>query len=61
MFLYLSIMIYVDIDECAAGIHNCSQNQECINDPGGYHCLCITGYELLNGTCEGNHRLVNCT
>ena len=53
-------MIYVDIDECAAGIHNCSQNQECINDPGGYHCLCITGYELLNGTCEGNHQLVNC-
>jgi len=44
----------LDIDECAAGIHNCTQNQQCINRPGFYDCECAIGYELLNGTCEGS-------
>ena len=44
----------IDIDECTTGVHGCLQTQQCINRPGNYVCECVTGYELLNGTCEGN-------
>ena len=47
-------MSSIDIDECTTGVHGCLQNQQCINRPGNYVCECVTGYELLNGTCEGN-------
>ena len=44
----------IDIDECTTGVHNCTQNQQCINRPGSFICECVSGYELLNGTCEGD-------
>ena len=51
----LLMMFHVlDIDECTTGTHNCTQNQRCINSPGFYVCECAIGYELINGTCEGN-------
>ena len=43
-----------DIDECSTGVHNCTQNQQCVNSPGDYQCKCVSGYELLNEICEGN-------
>ena len=47
--------MYIDIDECSTGDHNCTQNHlQCVNRPGTFICECVTGYELLNGTCEGN-------
>ena len=48
----------LDIDECSTGEHNCTQNQQCVNRPGDYQCECISGYELLNGNCEGNLQLM---
>ena len=48
----------LDIDECSTGEHNCTQNQQCVNRPGDYQCECISGYELLNGNCEGNVQLM---
>ena len=44
----------LDIDECSTGDHNCTQNQQCINEPRTFICKCVNGYELVNGTCEGN-------
>ena len=43
----------LDIDECSTGDHNCTQNQWCVNSPGTFICECVSGYELLNGTCKG--------
>ena len=58
MFLYTAdvynTIVYVDIDECFIGGHNCTQNQRCVNRPGNYECICVSGYELSNGNCEGN-------
>ena len=50
---YVFNMLLLDIDECTTGVHNCIQNQQCVNRPGNYVCECLIGYELLNGTCEG--------
>ena len=46
--------MFLDIDECSTGVHNCIQNQQCVNTPGDYECECISGYRLVNETCEGN-------
>ena len=47
--------ILLDVDECTTGVHNCTQNnQQCVNRLGSFICECVSGYELLNGTCEGN-------
>ncbi|GMY06625.1 wall-associated receptor kinase 2-like [Fagus crenata] len=39
-----------DIDECN-GRNNCTNKEVCVNDPGGYHCLCINGD---GGACVPN-------
>ncbi|KAL2302912.1 hypothetical protein Nmel_010365 [Mimus melanotis] len=36
----------VDIDECAQGLHNCSQL--CTNTPGAHTCLCHPGFRPLD-------------
>jgi len=48
--------IYVDVDECETGEHNCQQL--CNNLPGSYNCSCDTGFTLNdNGTnCTGKNR-----
>ena len=56
MLLYVTDHMLSDIDECSTGDHNCTENhlQQCVNRPGIYECVCVSGYELLNGTCIGN-------
>ena len=45
------VALYVDINECQDD-HGC--DQECINDIGGFHCECRTGYQLVDlFTCAG--------
>ena len=35
-----------EIDECEVGIHDCPDDQFCVNDVGSYTCqLCQTGFE----------------
>ena len=50
-------IVIIDIDECSTGDHNCTQNQQCVNMPGTLICECVSGYELLNGNCEGKYYL----
>jgi len=45
-----SICQISDIDECAAEVNPCG-NDECFNTVGGYHCSCDAGYESVNGVC----------
>lgn len=34
-----------EINECAANLHSCHENAECINTIGSYTCRCKDGYE----------------
>ena len=36
----------VETDECVTGSHKCSEKEDCINLPGGYHCSCKLGLWL---------------
>ena len=50
----------VDINECSANTHACSQL--CVNDLGTYHCECFNGYQKrittpTDGTCTGKYYL----
>ncbi|KAF4791404.1 Cartilage acidic protein 1 [Turdus rufiventris] len=40
----------VDIDECAQGLHNCSQL--CTNTPGAHTCLCHPGFRALDAAAS---------
>ena len=46
-------MQYVDMNECALGMHDC--NQICTNTNGSYTCSCSPGYKISsnNRTCVG--------
>ena len=54
-----ALLYYVDIDECTTGVHNCAQDQCCVNTPGGYYCECFSGYEIIGGVCKGNSNLTS--
>ena len=53
------IIIIIDIDECQDLKNRCSDNEECMNNEGGYSCPCKAGYEKLTlsddliGKCTG--------
>ena len=49
-------MIFLDIDECATGVHNCSSEgwQICNNTEGSFECVCKPGFYMIVGNCEGN-------
>jgi hypothetical protein len=34
----------LDVNECAAGTHNCLEGALCQNTPGGFRCSCINGF-----------------
>ena len=36
--------LFLDIDECAEGKHNCSPTAVCKNTKGSYNCTCNPGY-----------------
>ncbi|KAK4592661.1 hypothetical protein RGQ29_016980 [Quercus rubra] len=41
-----------DINECVSkDLNNCKSNQDCINIPGDYHCLCIGGFHADGEAC----------
>ena len=39
----------IDIDECESGENDCNSNNYCVNQLGGYKCVCNSGY-AGNGT-----------
>lgn len=39
-----------DIDECQLGMHNCSENDICVNNRGDFRCFhidCPNGYDKI--------------
>ncbi|XP_032681239.1 sushi, von Willebrand factor type A, EGF and pentraxin domain-containing protein 1 isoform X1 [Odontomachus brunneus] len=45
----------IDINECAVKNGGC--HQKCINSPGGYSCMCNTGFELYKGNGTAGYNL----
>ncbi|XP_038612359.1 protein disulfide isomerase CRELD2 isoform X1 [Tachyglossus aculeatus] len=42
----------VDIDECSQVEKMCGKaNQDCVNTPGSYTCVCSVGFEEKDGSC----------
>ncbi|XP_055547444.1 nidogen [Wyeomyia smithii] len=41
----------VDIDECS-GVNICDENAQCVNEPGGYKCVCNPEYEGNGYQCD---------
>ena len=36
------------------GTHNCSYNEDCVNEEGSFSCPCKEGFELQpDGSCDG--------
>ena len=50
-------MTITDINECQSLENRCSDNEDCMNNEGGYSCPCKAGYEKLtddlNEKCTG--------
>lgn len=44
---------FLDVDECAVGLDNCSIDAICQNTPKSYRCICKSGYSGDGNYCEG--------
>jgi len=42
---------FVDVNECQDGLHNCSEQAECVNTNGSYLCSCLPGYTGTGKEC----------
>ena len=53
---YSIIFGFTDIDECLQATYEskqlCSNNTYCVNIPGSFDCVCIPGYEDVDGVCS---------
>ena len=38
----------MDVNECDEEEDLCQNGGQCLNEPGGYECLCYDGFEGLN-------------
>ena len=49
------VNLWVDVDECTAGLHSCGVNADCVDTIGGYNCSCKPMFfESADGkTCIG--------
>lgn len=47
-----------NINECARGVHDCHENAECIDEDGGYMCLCHAGFSGDGRSCKKSDKAV---
>jgi hypothetical protein len=43
----LVLYIFVDFNECANGVDDCHSHAQCVNNIGGYVCVCNAGFKQL--------------
>ena len=58
--LVKTILHYVDVDECARGIDECSMNAQCTDTMGSYNCTCNIGYDGNGFNCTSKLSNVFC-
>ena len=49
--------MFLDIDECSNGSHDCDVNANCTNTNGSHSCTCKEGYTGKGESCQGKIRL----
>ena len=37
-------LVFVDVDECIVGSHDCHPDANCTNSPGSFSCQCKPGF-----------------
>ena len=60
MFKYkqeiIACSLLTDINECfEAALKDeelCERNSQCINTEGSFDCVCVSGFVLVNDTCQ---------
>ena len=45
----LSVICFIDTDECEADENPCGDNAECKNVKGSFNCTCLEGFEMAEG------------
>ena len=53
LILFLSYLIFADLEECSTNTHNCDVNADCMNTVGSYSCNCRAGYTGNGQACNG--------
>ena len=55
-FIATFLHTYADVNECLEAVANqrdiCPANTVCVNTIGSFQCVCVPGYELVDGTCQ---------
>ncbi|XP_078600781.1 mucin-like protein [Branchiostoma floridae x Branchiostoma japonicum] len=45
------VVTCVEIDECTEDYDDCTEHEQCVNEPGSFHCECKEGNVVVNGIC----------
>lgn len=56
-YLMYDATVFVDLNECISGLHNCNVNARCGNVIGSYFCQCHQGYSGDGHSCYGQSLL----
>lgn len=52
-------LLFLDVDECEIGAHNCDLHASCLNIPGSFRCSCKEGW-IGNGIkCIGESKKID--
>ena len=49
--------MFLDVDECSNGSHDCDVNANFTDTNGSYSCTCEEGYTGKGESCQGKIRL----
>ncbi|XP_035682840.1 mucin-like protein [Branchiostoma floridae] len=45
------VVTCLEIDECTEGYDDCTEHEQCVNEPGSFDCECKEGNVVVNGIC----------
>ena len=48
--------VLLDVDECRMSTYDCHPMANCVNTPGGYSCVCQSGYAGNGSNCKSSSK-----